>query len=384
MRIRNSLLLVAGAALGLALAAVSGCDRAGAQGAAGFTMPPPVVTTAPVVTEDVPAYLDEIGRTVAFETVNIVPQVTGQIVHRYFEDGADLTAGEKLFSIESTPFQAALDQAKAALEQNVAQLANAKSNFDRVASELPSKAVSQQDYDNAKNAVDVGDANVKAAQAQIEASKWNLGNCTINSPINGRAGARLVDVGNVVMANTTSLLSIQRITPIYIDFTIPENELDRVRANLDKGPLKIIAHTPANPDKEITGEVTFLDNSVQDSAGTVKLRATVPNQERILWPGQFVNVRLILTTIKDAKLIPSEALQIGQQGPFVFLVDDKNTVAQRNVKPGQRQGDMVVIESGLTGDETVVRAGQMMLNPGVTVVVQNAAPAKAPASGAGS
>jgi membrane fusion protein, multidrug efflux system len=379
---RNYLLAAAAAAVCLSLAAISGCDRAGAQGGA-FAMPPPVVTTAPVVTEDVPSYLDEIGKTTAFEMVNIVPQVTGQIVHRSFQDGAELKAGQNLFSIETRPFQAVLDQARAALEQSQAQLENAQSNFGRVSSELPSKAVSQQDYDNAKNAVDVANANVKAAQAQIEASKWNLDNCTISSPIDGRAGARLVDVGNVVNANTTSLLSIQRITPIYIDFTVPENELDRVRLNLDKGPLKIIAHTPDNPGRDIEGEVAFLDNSVQDGTGTVKLRATVPNQDRVLWPGQFVNIRLILLMIKSAKLIPSEALQIGQQGPFVYLVGKDNIVAQQNVTPGQRQGDMLVIEKGLTGDETIVRSGQMMLNPGVAVTVQNPA-AQASATGAGS
>ncbi|HEY1921149.1 MAG TPA: hypothetical protein VGG44_00170, partial [Tepidisphaeraceae bacterium] len=147
----------------LAALAVSGCNRAAAQG--GFTMPPPVVTTAPVTTADVPLYLDEIGKTSATESVNIVPQDSGQIVQRFFEDGTDIKAGQKLFLIERRPFQAIIDQANAALQQNQAQLANAKTNFDRVASELPSKAVSQQDYDNAKNAVDVADANVKAAQA---------------------------------------------------------------------------------------------------------------------------------------------------------------------------------------------------------------------------
>ena len=202
-----SILLIAAAAIGLAVA--SGCNRASAGG--GFTMPPPVVTTAPVVSQDVPAYLDEIGRTTATEIVNIVPQVSGKIMGKYFEDGADLHAGEKLFAIDPRPYQAVLDQAEAMLEQSQAQLANAKTNFIRVASELPSKAVSQQDYDNAKSAQDVADANVKAAQAAIETASLNLEYCTINSPIDGRAGQRLVDVGNVVNANSTSLLSIQKL-----------------------------------------------------------------------------------------------------------------------------------------------------------------------------
>ncbi|MGD0388787.1 MAG: efflux RND transporter periplasmic adaptor subunit [Tepidisphaeraceae bacterium] len=367
-----SVFLIAAAAIGLAVG--SGCNRASGGG---FTMPPPVVTTAPVAIQDVPAYLDEIGKTTATEIVNIVPQVSGKIVGKDFEEGADLHAGQTLFAIDPRPYQAALDQAQAMLEQNQAQLANAKTNFTRVASELPSRAVSQQDYDNAKSAVDVADANVKAAQAAIETASLNLEYCTLKSPIDGRAGQRLVDVGNIVTADTTSLLSVQKISPIYVDFTVPENELDGVRRNLAQGPLKVLVTTPGNPAGNIDGLVTFLDNSVQDGTGTIKLRAIVPNQGRELWPGQFVNVRLILTTIRDAKLVPSEAIQIGQQGPFVFIVADNSTVEQRSVTPGQRQGDMIVVEKGLAGDETVVRSGQMMLNPGVPVIVQK------PTTGAG-
>lgn len=361
------------------MAAFSGCNRASAQG--GFQMPPPQVTTAAVVFQDVPSYLDEIGRTTATEAVNIVPQVSGQIIQRYFEDGADIKKGEKLFLIAQTPFQALLDQALAAREQAEAQLENAKTNFDRVASELPSKAVSQQDYDNAKNTVDVGQANVKAAQAQIETAKWNLDNCSIVSPTDGRAGQRLVDVGNVVMANNTNLLSVQKIVPIYVDFTVPEDQLDSVRENLAKGPLKVIVSTPDLPDRQIEGSVNFLDNSVQDGTGTIRLRATVENPNRQLWPGQFVNVRLILTTLNHAMLIPNEAVQIGQQGPFVFIVGSDGKADQRNVTPGQRQGDLVVITKGLQGDESIVRTGQFMLNPGMTVIIMNAAAPSAPGAG---
>jgi multidrug efflux system membrane fusion protein len=369
MTMRNLLLLLACTLVCATLAAVSGCNRPSAQGA--FQMPPPVVTTAPVARADVPYYLDEIGRTSAYEAVNIVPQVSGQIIHRWFEDGADIKAHQKLFEIEPRPYKAVIDQALAAVQQSQAQLANAKSNYDRVASELPSKAVSQQDYDNAKNAVDVAEANVKAAQAQVESAQWNLDNCTIASPIDGRAGQRLVDVGNVVTANMTNLLSIQRSAPIYIDFTVPEDQLDTVRQNLARGPLKVIVKSPNDPNTQTEGKLTFLDNAVQDGTGTIKLRATADNTQRVLWPGQFVNVRLILTTIQQAKLVPAESVQIGQQGPFVFIVDSKSTAEQRLVTPGQRQGDQVVILKGLDGNETVVRSGQMMLNAGVPVMVQS-------------
>jgi membrane fusion protein, multidrug efflux system len=366
------ILIVLFAVVGLSLAAtvMSGCNRASS---AGFAMPPPVVTTAPVTIADVPVYLDEIGRTTATEVVNVVPQVSGQITKISFTDGQYLKAGQQLFLIEPTPFQALLDQAEAALQQNKAQLENAKSNFARVASELPSKAVSQQDFDNAQAAVDVAAANVKAAQAQIETAKWNLGNCVINSPIEGQAGQRLVDRGNVVNANSTNLVNIQKLVPIYVDFTVPENQLDRVRLNMKNGTLKVEVNCPNMPKTTIDGDLTFLDNAVQDGTGTIKLRATVQNKERLLWPGQFVSVRLILATLKDAKLIPSEAMQIGQQGPFVFIVGKNDVAEQQNITPGQRQGSMTVVEQGLDGNETIVQSGQMMLNPGEHVQIQSSA-----------
>jgi len=368
-----SILLIAAAAMGLAVE--SGCNCASAGG--GFTMPPPVVTTAPVVSQDVPVYLDEIGRTTATEVVNIVPQVSGKIVGRDFEDGTDLHTGQELFAIDPRPYQAALDQAQAMLEQNQAQLANAKTNFTRVASELPSKAVSQQDYDNAKSAVDVADANVKAAQAAIETASLNVEYCTLKSPIDGRAGQRLVDVGNIVNANSTSLLSIQKLVPIYVDFTVAENELGRVRENLAKSPLRVLVESPDNPGRQIEGEVTFLDNSVQDGTGTIRLRAMVPNNNRQLWPGQFVHVRLILYTMKDARLIPANAVQVGQAGSYVFVVHADKTAEQRNITTGQRQGEKVVVLDGLKEGETIVQSGQLMVIAGGPVTVLASAPPQA-------
>jgi multidrug efflux system membrane fusion protein len=363
----------------LSAAAMSGCNRASGQ--AGFTMPPPVVTTAPVTVQDVPVYLDQIGRTSATESVNIVPQVSGQIKQILYKDGEYLKSGEQLYLIEQTPFQAALDQANASLQQTQAQLANSQTNFQRVASELPSRAVSQQDYDNAKSQMDVAAANVKAAGAQIEVAKWNLDNCKIYSPIDGQAGQRLVDNGNIVVANSTNLLNVQKLAPLYVDFTVPENQLDRVRDNMKNGTLHVMVTSPNLPGRNIEGQLTFLDNAVQDGTGTIKLRATLANKDHLLWPGQFVNVRLILATLKDAKLVPNEALQIGQQGTFVFVIDKDGVAEQKVILPGQRQGDLVVVEKGLDGDETIVRSGQMMLNPGAKVVVQP--PAGAVASGAG-
>jgi multidrug efflux system membrane fusion protein len=362
----------------LLLVAIEGCNRSNAQG--GFTMPPPVVTTAPVSLQDVPVYLDEIGKTSATELVTIMPQISGKIIEKSFDDGSDLTVNQKLFQIDPRPFQAALNAALANVEQNQAQLATAKTNFDRIASLLATKAVSQQDYDTAKNNAAAADANVKAAEAQVDTARLNLEYCTISSPLDGRAGQRLVDVGNIVTANTSALLVIQKLTPIYIDFTVPENELDRVRSSMAQGALKVEARTPDDTHDAADGELTFLDNAVQDGTGTVKLRATVPNKDRRFWPGQFVHVRLILTTLKDATLIPSEALQIGQQGSYVFVVKPDQSVEQRSVTPGQRQGSLIVITQGLSADDTVVRTGQLMLSPGAHVTIAN--PATAPTAGA--
>ena len=359
---------------GVVLAALGGCNRGQQQG---MQMPPAAVITVPVSTADVPVYLDEIGKTTATAVVSVQPEVSGKILERYFKDGADVTAGQKLFTIDPTPFAASLHTAEAAVELAQAQLADAQTNFDRVSGLLASKAVAQQDYDDKKNAVAVGVATLKAAQAQVETAQWNLGNCTITSPISGRTGAALVDPGNVVSANTTALVNVQTIAPIYVDFTVPETELDRVRQNMAHGTLKVQVTSPVDLEHSVDGDLQFFDNAVQDGTGTIKLRAIVKNEAMQLWPGQFVQVRLILQTIHDAVLVPSEAVQVGQQGTYVFVVnsDDKTPptviAEQRLVTEGQRQGNQVVISDGLKPGDVIIRTGQLMVIPGMPVMVVN-------------
>jgi multidrug efflux system membrane fusion protein len=373
--------LCATVALGLIFGAV-GCGR-GAPPAGGFAMSA-MVTTAPVVQADVPEYLDEIGKTSSTEVVTVEPQVSGMITERSFTDGSDLTKGQKLFSIDPRPYQAALDQAQATLLQEEAQRDSAKTDFDRDASLLDSKAISQQDYDDKKDALAVAEANVKAGQAGLELAQLNLGYCTITAPFDGRAGQRLVDAGNVVNANISQLLVIQRISPIYVDFTVTESDLPAVRQNMASGTLKVLVQTPDNPNESAEGELTFLDNTVQDGTGTIKLRATLKNEDRKFWPGQFVHVRLILTTVHDALLVPSSAVQVGQTGTYVFVLGPGNVANQTIVKEGQRQGDNVVIESGLTAGETIILSGQLMVMPGFPVtVIPAATQPSASAGGAG-
>ena len=285
-----------------ALTAATACNRENAHAAA----PPPLaplVTTAPAVSRAVPTYLDEIGRNVAFESVTVTPQVPGRIVERHFQDGAHLTKGRLLFTVDPRPYQAQL----------------------------------------------------------------NLDYCYVHSPIDGRAGARLVDVGNVVQANTTALLSIQRIDPIYADFTVTERDLPEVQPQMARGTLQARVRLPSDSDSAArAGAVTFLDNAVQSGTGTVNLRATIRNADRHFWPGQFVNVQLILTTA-TAVLVPSQATQISQKGTFVYVVKPDQTVELRPVTLGQRQGDDVVVTTGVASGEEVVVTGQLTVSPGAKV-----------------
>jgi multidrug efflux system membrane fusion protein len=342
--------------------------------------PPSPVTVATAVTQDVPLYLDEVGHTVAREVVSVQPEVSGKITEIHFADGANLKKGDLLFTIDPRPFQAQLNAAQANLAQSKAALDFAKIQFDRVKDLVESRAIARQDYDTRKNAVDVGEAQVKQNEAAVESARLNLEYTSIHSPIDGRAGHRLVDTGNVVTANTTTLLNLERMDPIYADFTATESDFSEVQRNSAKHTLRVEVRLPDDPKPEI-GQLTFLDNSVQGSSGTVLLRATVPNSSRHLWPGQFVNVRLVLATLPKAVLVPAAAPQDSAKGPFVYVVKDDSTAELRQVKLGQRQGESVVVQEGLQPGERVVMNGQLAVMPGgkVRVVSGDAAGPGTPA-----
>lgn len=359
--------------LSLTLAA---CGRSNVQAAGPTGMPAPLVTVVQASAQDVPKYLDEIGKNAAYESVNVTPQVGGRIVERHFQDGENLRKGQLLFVIDPRPYKAQLDSAQATLAQTKAALELAKIEFSRDQEIINTRAISRQDYDTKKNAVDVGQALVAAAEAAVETAKLNLEYCYIHSPIDGRAGARLVDVGNVVQANNASLLSIQRIDPIYATFTITERDLPDVQKQMAHGGLKALVRLPSDPESSAkVGKVEFLDNAVQNGTGTVNLRATLSNPERHFWPGQFVNVKLVLATEKGAVLVPNQATQISQQGTFVYVVKADDTAELRPVKLGQRQGNDVVVAQGLAANERVVLAGQLLVRPGAKVRVASQAPA---------
>lgn len=376
---RNAKLALAAAVLLAAMA----CSRGNVHAAP--AMPPPLVTAVRATTQDVPRYLDEIGRNAAFEAVTVTPQVSGRIVERHFQDGENLRRGQLLFVIDPRPYKAQVDSAQATLAQAKAALDLAKIQFVRDEEVIAAKAISKQDYDTKKSTVDVDVAQVEAAEAALETAKINLDYCYIHSPINGRAGARLVDVGNVVQPNTTSLLSIQRLDPIYANFTITEGDLPAVQKQMSSGTLKAAVRLPSDPENAArSGRVEFLDNAVQNGTGTVNLRATMSNSDHHFWPGQFVDVKLVLSTEKGVVLIPNQATQISQRGPFVYIVKSDDTAELRPVKLGQRQGDQVVVTEGVAPNERVVLAGQMLVRPGGKVRVDGNSSPLAPASNAGS
>ncbi len=345
------------AALALLAAVAAGCSK---KAASKDERPPRNVFAAKVTSKDVPLYLDEIGTTSPFEMVQIKAQVTGQIMSREFKDGAEVKKGELLFEIDPRPYQAVLEAAKA-------DLALAQANLKRQKVLESKNVTATQDLDTAN-------ANAMRAEAAVAAAQVNLDFCSIRSPIDGRAGLRGVDAGNVVNPSSPPLVTIQGLDPIYTDFTISEPDLPMVRKYLDNPNLRVVTDAANDNVQPRTGELYFIDTSVQPGAGTVKARAVTPNPDRALWPEQFVQVRLVLDILKEAHLVPSSAVQIGQNGPYVFVVKDDSTLDLRQVKPGQVHGDLTVISEGVQEGEQVVTSGQLQLSPGAKVVIREQAP----------
>jgi multidrug efflux system membrane fusion protein len=375
-------------------------------------MPPASVTVVPASASDVPVYIDEIGTIASRETVSVRSQVAGKMISAHFVEGSEVKKGDLLFKIDPRPFQAAVDQAQADLLQATVNRDLSRSEYERAVAVKDTRAMSQEQIDQRKNAVAVAEAQIKAREAAVDTAKLNLEYCDITSPIDGRTGKRLVDPGNIVQENEQALVVIQSLDPIFADFNVNENDLGTVRKyiatrgmdrpNLEQG-LKVLVDLPANSTKVLAalgapvpstqpgantagpreGELIFLDNAVQTGAGTVQLRARLNNADRYFWPGQFVNVRLILTVKKNAVVVPSQAQQVGQQGPYVYVVDQANKAQLRPISVGQRQGDMIVVEQGLQHGEKIVVTGQMMLAPDAPVQIAPAAggpPAGAPGS----
>jgi membrane fusion protein, multidrug efflux system len=339
--------------------------------------PPPLVTVTPAVARDVPVYLDEIGTTQASAVVNIQSQVAGQILERRFQDGQDLVKGAILYEIDPRPFQDAVKQAQANFEQAKAQLVLAQGDYDRMAKQVPTGAVSPEDLSAKAGALNAAKAAVQVTQAALNTANLNLAYCTITCPIDGRAGRRLVDAGNLVKANDATLVTIQTLAPLYVDFTITERDLPGVRERMANGTLKAQVTIPDRPNESRTGDLTFLDTQVQPNAGRIMMRATLPNADRHFWPGQFVNVRLVLERIPHAVLVPYACVQIAQQGPYVYIVAGGKAHLQP-VMLGQRQEDLIVVQKGVAAGDQIVETGQLAVTPEGPVRLLEA-PASSPA-----
>jgi multidrug efflux system membrane fusion protein len=361
----------------LLLLALSGC---GEKPAIVATSPPKNVLVTEVKAMDVPVQMHEFGRASSPENVNVQPQVSGRIVEVHFVEGQEVKKGDLLFVIDPRPFQASLEQAQGQLKADQAQLELYRRNLQRAEQTGQGRFVSAQEVDTDRAQVQIYEGAIIRDQAAIDQANLNLEYCYVRSPIDGRTGRRLVDAGNFVATGGAILVNIQRQDPVYVDFTISENELARVRQNMAEGNrLTVGAVVPAKPDVVKAGTLSFLDNSVSTQSGTAMLRATIPNPDRFLWPGQYVDVTLTLTILKHAPVVPSQTVQIGGKGTYLFIVAQDNTVEQRLVTQGVRYRDLVVVSQGVKPGETVVVEGQLALASGTKVNPQpypTAAPEK--------
>lgn len=331
-------------------------------------MPPKPVQTAIATAKDSPVYIETFGSIVPPEDVNIKSQVEGEIKEVHFKDGQDVKKGDPLFTIDPSTYRAQLDKAKAQIVQDQADLNLKKTTLERNKKLLTDKLISQQQYDQYQTDVDSSTARLVLDQANAELAAINLGYCQIVSPIDGRAGKRMVDPGNIITANTgATLVNIKTIDPMYLDFTVPERDLPRIRQAMDAGALKAVFTLQGDDKSSFEGEIIFLDNTVDNSTGTVMMRAKCDNSKRTLWAGQFANIHLILKTEKDAVLVPYESVRISQRGPYVFTVGADNKVELKLIETGNRQGDDIVVKSGVSKGEKVVTVGQLGLSPGMAV-----------------
>jgi len=338
------------------------------------------VTVGTVTQQELPVLLTAIGHAAAFEAVSIKPQVTGQLVEVAFKEGQEVGKGQVLFRIDPRPYQDALNKSRSMLARDQAQATQADQDEQRTAQLVSQKLAPQEQLDTAHaNTVSL-QAAVKADEAQVESDELQLTYCSIVSPVDGRTGDVQVDVGNIVQANTTVLVTINRISPIYVGFSLPEQNLSDVKRFMTIGALKIQATLPGEESSPVNGTLSFIDNAVDSTTGTFALKGTFPNADRRLWPGQYVNVTLTVTSEANAVVVPTVALQSGQNGQFVFVVKPDRTVEVRPVTLARQVGPLAAIAAGVKPGETVVTDGQLLLVPGAAVEVKSGgAPASAPA-----
>ena len=327
------------------------------------------VTSGVVQSSDVPVFLSGIGTVQAYNMDLIKTRVDGQITKVDFHEGQEIKQGDPLVEIDPRPYKAVYDQAVAKLETDQATLANAQLNYNRDAQIVKANlAVSQQQFDNDKTAVATGQGLVDSDKAAVEAAQVNLDYCDIHAPISGRLGVRLVDVGNIVhAADTTGLVSITQIKPIFVSFTLAQEHLHKIHDKQKDGALTVQAYGADNVTLLSEGKLTVIDNSIDQTTGTIRLKATFENADERLWPGEFVDVRLILNTRKGAPTVPQQTVQVGPNGYYAYVIKADDTVERRPVKVGSIQDGLAVIDDGLSPGDKVVVDGQYRLTEGAKV-----------------
>jgi multidrug efflux system membrane fusion protein len=357
----------------ISLAGLTGCGKQDAQAAAPQRPPAPVVVSN-VEQRDVPIQITAIGNVEAYQTVQVRSQVNGQIESIHFKEGEDVRKGQLLYTLDKRPFQAALAQAVGNLKRDQAQAANAKVQAARYTELENQGVISREQADLQRTTENTNVAAVSADEAAVQAAKVQLQYTDIYAPIDARAGALMINVGNLVKANDTPfLVQLNQITPIYVTFTVPEAQLGEVRRFASQG-LKVLAFPKGENSKPPEGKLTFIDNGVDPQTGTVKLKATFQNKDKRLWPGEFVNVVMNISTMKNAITVPTKAIQAGQQGDYVYVVAQDGTADPRQVTASGTYQNLTLVHEGLKPGEIVIVDGQLRVTPKGKVTVQSSLP----------
>jgi len=332
------------------------------------------IKTAVAEARDVSIILRGLGRVEAFNSVAIKSRVEGHITKINFREGQTVHAGDLLIQIDPRPSQAALDQARAVLAKDQAALANAQTDLQRYGKLLTRNITPEQQYTTQKSTVAQDDATLQNDQAQVEAAELNVGYASITSPIDGVTGIRQVDLGNLVQVNSNNaatLAIVTQIKPIYVVFTLPEVNIQRILEAMRRGPLRVEAFDQADQKETAAGVLNLVDNAVDPTTGMVKLKAQFANEDDALWPGQFVNAHLVLEVIHNGVNVPAAAVQTGLNGNFTYVVKADSTVDMRPITVTQTENNMALIGSGLKAGEEVVTTGQFKLRPGAKVFVSD-------------
>lgn len=363
--IRRSSMTVAVGIISMCLSACTGTKAAAPPAAA---MPVNAALAEPM---DVPVQVRAIGSVEAYSTVSVKTQVTGELTGVYFKEGDDVKKGQLLFTLDKRPFEADVKKQESNLAHDQAQAANARAQQKRYEALVKAGVVSSESYDQFATAASALDAAVESDRAALENARVQLLYCSIYSPINGRTGNLIVHRGNMIKANDNPpLVNINQVQPIYVTFTVPEQYLAEIKNLSAKGKLRVEAQAPNDSSRPTSGVLSFFDNSVDQTTGTIKLKGEFVNADRRLWPGQFVDAVLTLRTRSGAIVVPSQAIQNGQQGQYVFVIKKDLTVESRPVSVEQGASGKMIVNKGLVAGEQVVTDGQLRLVPGARVSIK--------------